>query len=182
MLKDVEFRPGEYGPEVLRILSLESGAATGPGGRAMPLVRSACMLPNAAQANLAIQGVDVSPSVKTGIYLYFSCWDEAHVLADTIHSPDGYFWHAIAHRQEPDPANSAYWFRQTGSHVIFRALAAEALAGGYPTGANWDPFAFIRFCQVAAEKTGSEDEQTAMEVQLVEWQLLFDHCARGPRH
>ncbi len=114
----------------------------------------------------------VSESVKAGLYLYCSCWDEAHTTSDAVENPDGYFWHAIVHRQEPDAANSAYWFRKTGDHPIFPKLADEAAACGYQTTRTWDPFHFIEFCNA------STDEHLAMKVQLVEWQLLFDHCAR----
>jgi hypothetical protein len=127
-----------------------------------------------------VKRLAVSESVKAGLYLYCSCWDEAHTTADAVENPDGYFWHAIVHRQEPDPANSAYWFRKTGDHPIFPKLAEEATACGYQTGRTdetWDPFRFIKFCDTAA--TGSGQEHLAMKVQLVEWQLLFDHCARG---
>ena len=125
--------------------------------------------------------LSVSESVRAGLYLYCSCWDEAHATADAVEDPDGYFWHAIVHRQEPDPGNSAYWFRKTGDHPIFPKLAEEAAVCGYQTGRideTWDPFRFIEFCDSGAA-TGSARENLAMKVQLAEWQLLFDHCMRG---
>jgi hypothetical protein len=42
----------------------------------------------------------------------------------------------------------------------------------------WDPFRFIDFCERARQMPGSTDEQLAKAVQLAEWQLLFDYCAR----
>ena len=109
----------------------------------------------------------------SGLYLYFSCFDEAHSLAQDIPTPDGSYWHAIAHRQEPDAANAAYWFRQVGAHPIFPALAQAA---GLPP--PWDPFAFIEQCEHARGQPGSEAELRARRIQLLEWQLLFDYCAR----
>jgi hypothetical protein len=113
------------------------------------------------------------------LYLYCGCWDAGHTSADSVENPNGYFWHAIAHRQEPDPGNSAYWFRKTGKHPIFPRLAAEAANSGYRHSSEWDPFAFIEYCEAARRRLGSPDEHVALAVQLREWQLLFDYCARG---
>ena len=118
-------------------------------------------------------------AVSAGLYFYFSCWDEAHSTADAVENPDGYFWHAIVHRQEPDPGNSAYWFRKTGAHPIFPELGRS----GRPRishGPALGPVCFIQFCETAGKRPGSKEERLARQVQLVEWQLLFDHCARGP--
>jgi hypothetical protein len=170
MVKDVEFHADQYPVEVARILKLAGG-----GMRLMPLVREAG---GSTELRDAVKRLAVSESVKAGLYLYCSCWDEAHTTADAVEDPDGYFWHAIVHRQEPDPGNSAYWFRKTADHPIFPKLAEEAAVCGYPTARTWDPFRFIEFCDAAA--TESAEQHLAMRVQLAEWQLLFDHCARGP--
>jgi hypothetical protein len=169
MVKDVEFRTDHYPAEVARILALAGG-----GMRLMPLVREAGCSPELRDA---VKRLAMSESLKAGLYLYCACWDEAHTTADAVEDPDGYFWHAIVHRQEPDPGNSAYWFRKTGDHPIFPKLAEEAAVCGYRSSRTWDPFHFIEFCDAAG--TGSSQKLVAMKVQLVEWQLLFDHCARG---
>lgn len=173
MVKDVEFRTDQYPVEVARIL-----AAGGGGTSLMPLVRDAH---SSIELRDTVKRLAVSQSVKAGLYLYCSCWDDAHTTADAVENSDGYFWHAIVHRQEPDPSNSAYWFRKTGDHSIFPKLAEEATALGYstnhPATRTWDPFRFIEYCDVAA--TGSPEENLAMKVQQAEWQLLFDHCMRG---
>jgi hypothetical protein len=186
MVKDVGFRTGQhpaelypaelYPAEVARILASAGGDTRG-GMRLMPLVRD---VGGSVELRDAVTRLAVPQSVKAGLYLYCSYWEEAHTTADAVEDPDGYFWHAIVHRQEPDPGNSAYWFRRTGNHPIFPKLAEEAAACGYQTdrtGETWDPFRFIEFCDTAA--TGSGQEHLAMKVQLVEWQLLFDHCVRG---
>ena len=132
MVKDVEFRTDQYPAEVARIL-----ASAGGGMRLMPLVRKARL----ARMELrdAVKRLAASESVKAGLYLYCSCWDEAHTTADAVENSDGYFWHAIVHRQEPDPGNSAYWFRKTGDHPIFPKLAQEAAASGYQTDPHLGP-------------------------------------------
>jgi len=50
-------------------------------------------------------------------------------------------------------------------------LRARAEECGYPAGAKWDPFAFIKYCERDAGPA-------ALAVQGAEWELLFDHCAR----
>jgi len=142
----------------------------------MPLLRAECVSRDGLEA---VRGLRASDTVRAGLYLYLSCWDEAHSTADAVENPDGYFWHAIVHRQEPDPTNAAYWFRKAGAHAVFPKLAGGAAECGYGSGSSWDPFAFIEFCESARRRPGSKEEQLAITVQHLEWQALFDHCARG---
>src|SRR3989442_14830301 len=105
----MKFDPTAYGPLVGSILALD-----GEGGRLMPLASGRC---SSAEALARIQAA--APEVLfphsrapqaalSGLYLYFSCIDQAHEIAPSIHTPDGAFWHGIAHRQEPDPDNARY--------------------------------------------------------------------------
>jgi hypothetical protein len=148
----------------------------------MPLVHESAEIPPDLRQATAARFFPAARSPQAalaGLYLYLSCWDEAHSTADAIETPDGYFWHAIVHRQEPDPGNSAYWFRKTGAHPVFPRLAEAAAAAGYPAASAWDPFAFIEFCESARHRPASTEEQVATRVQLAEWQILFDYCARS---
>ena len=118
------------------------------------------------------------------MFLYFSCFEEAHQLADACDTIEGRLWHAILHRQEPDSGNAAYWFRRAGSHRSFPAIshAANEILDRMPTAefrvGVWDPFAFIAFCERARSQPGSVQEAAAREIQRAEWQVLFDYCAR----
>jgi hypothetical protein len=171
----VEFQPEDYGPDIARILALSGG-----GHRVMPLVKTESGFSVSTAAGEAIKALAPLPgSIASGLYLYCGCWDAAHSAADSVEDPNGYFWHAIVHRQEPDSGNAGYWFRKTGAHPIFPKLAAEAGKIGYRAGLKWDPLAFVEFCETAGSRRSSTEEQVAMQVQLVEWQLLFDYCARG---
>jgi hypothetical protein len=167
-----------YSADVQAILSLD-----GAGGRAMPLAngslhhagvdairgRSASQLfPEAFRPDAAL----------AGLYLYFCAYDQAHRIAQDIPTAEGSFWHGIVHRQEPDPGNAGYWFRRVGQHPIFPALHDTAAGLGFPVKQTWDPFAFIDYCENARRQPGSKNEETAMAIQLAEWQLLFDYCAR----
>jgi hypothetical protein len=162
------FDPQAYGEEVAAIL-----AQAGNGDRLMPLVHAGgCANPTRDR----VKAAKIAPILHAGLYLYLGCWDEAHNVAQDINTAEGSYWHAIVHRQEPDPGNSAYWFRQVGAHPIFPALKTRAAEIGIPAVATWDPMAFIAYCGAAAP--GSPEERKAQELQLAEWQLLFDWCAR----
>ena len=109
----------------------------------------------------------------SGLYLYIGCFEESHSIAQDIKDVDGSYWHAILHRQEPDAFNAGYWFNRVGRHAIFSQLALEAEALGYGKPGTWDPIAFIRYAADSANRN------LAIEVQHLEWQLLFHHCAKA---
>jgi hypothetical protein len=163
-----------YSSEVISILALDSD-----GERLMPLAMERCSSETArerlreASAALFFPAARAPEAALSGLYVYFSCFDEAHAIAQDIATAEGSYWHAIVHRQEPDAGNAAYWFRQVGVHPIFPALARAA-----GQDAPWDPFAFIDLCEQARRQPGSELEARARAIQRAEWQLLFDYCAR----
>ena len=162
------FDPAAYGEEIARILALE-----GAGQRLMPLAGGTCSAP---AAPALIRAARVTETARAGLYVYFSCWQEAHEIAQGIETAEGSYWHAIVHRQEPDAGNSGYWFGRVGAHPVFPALRDTAAALGYDRGPRWDPYGFIDYC--GAARPGSDEERIALEVQRAEWQLLFHYCAR----
>ncbi|MGD0360660.1 MAG: hypothetical protein ABSC93_07295 [Bryobacteraceae bacterium] len=168
------FVSSDYGAEVAAILSLD-----GNGGRLLPLVMDRCSSEAARERLRAsspprLFAASRAPeAAMSALYVYFSCFDEAHRIAQDIQTAEGSYWHAIAHRQEPDAGNAAYWFRRVGRHPIFPALARAAGRQG-----PWDAFAFIDLCEQARLQPGSELEARARATQRAEWQLLFDYCAR----
>ncbi len=185
----MDFDARIYGDAVAAILALDDS-----GNRRMPLAMGVCSSKEAARqiasgdAQSLFPRAPHSEAAYSGLWLYFSCLDESHSVSQQIHSPEGSFWHGIMHRQEPDAGNSAYWFRRTGRHPVFPALRDEAarLATARPDASftvedEWDPFAFIDFCEQARRRPGSEHEELALDIQRVEWQILFDYCARPNR-
>ncbi len=165
----MQFDPDGYGRDIALLLALD-----GNGERLMPLVQSG---PSVPAARDQIATLEAGPATRAGLYFYFGFWNDAHETAQDIHTPEGSYWHAIVHRQEPDAFNSGYWFRQTGVHPIFPILREQAAACGFDCGSSWDPTAFIEFCEQARARPGSGEESCALQVQRAEWQLLFDYCA-----
>ena len=184
------FRAKDYGSVIAEILAL-----AGDGHRLMPLVGSACASEKARDklrrldtaplfAPQRVASKDFAEAARGGLFLYFSCLDEAHSIAQEIHTTTGSYWHGIMHRQEPDFSNAAYWFRRVGQHEIFPALreAAIELAGdGVPEltkKPTWDPFRFIDACEEVHRRPNAAVDQVLREIQRAEWQLLFDYCCR----
>jgi hypothetical protein len=181
----MSFDPTQYGPDVARILALD-----GNGQRLMPLECSRCSSEAACQLLNTFKPGDLFPRQKepeaplAGLFLYFSCFEEAHQLLTGFATPEAALWHAVLHRQEPDSGNAAYWFRKAGPHPTYSPVAQAATKvlnqlpeAEFRTG-RWDPFAFIAFCERARQQPGSVQMQAALEIQRAEWQILFDHCAR----
>lgn len=124
----------------------------------------------------------------SGLMLLLGGWRECHETAQDLASAEGSYWHAIAHRIEPDFWNSGYWFRRVGKHPIFEKLrdGAASLADG-TSGANWkvgdvwDPLAFVKLCEELLGKRHDSRHQLAWAVQALEWELLFTWCAAPER-
>jgi len=151
-----------------------------PPGRRLPLTQGPCRDPELRTRALAARFDHcASPEgARAGLLLYAGAWSDAHSVAQDLHTPEGSYWHAILHRQEPDAWNSGYWFAKVGRHAIFEDLREQAIALGYAAGKTWEPKRFIDFCEEARAKPGSAMERLAIEVQYAEWQTLFDYCAR----
>jgi hypothetical protein len=162
------FDAGKYGEEVARILALDGG-----GRRLMPLSIGEC---TSTEARRIVRVSSLPDLVRAGLFFYFNCWTDAHQVSQNIETAEGSYWHALVHRQEPDAFNAGYWFRRVGTHAIFPMLRKLAATRGINFGLEWDPIAFVDYCGKA--QSGSEEERKAQEVQLVEWQLLFDYCKK----
>jgi len=102
------------------------------GERLMPLAEGDCCSPAALRRIRDANVDELFPSAHArqaalaGLYLYFSCRDEAHEVAQADSSAEGSYWHGILHRQEPDAENASYWFRRVGKHPVFPGLLQAA--------------------------------------------------------
>jgi len=60
-----------------------------------------------------------------------------------------------------------------------RAILKCEPEAGFEVSSSWDPFVFVDFCEIArCEDVHTPVHRAAREIQLAEWQLLFDYCAR----
>ncbi len=119
----------------------------------------------------------------SGLLLKMGVWEASHHLSQALITPEGSYWHGIAHRMEPDAFNAGYWFRRVGKHPILPALrdgASEVLEKVRPPGwrvpANWDHSLFIEWCEEARQAPGTAEEEAALAIQELEWKLLFSWC------
>jgi hypothetical protein len=158
-------------PSRLPLSRSELPAASGAGALE-PAIPSA-VFSNARKPEAAV----------AGLLLRLGCWDKAHAVAQDVSGADGSYWHGILHRMEPDSFNAGYWFRRVGAHEIFPELLQHAAAILRASGPShwrlrsaWDPFLFIDWCDEARQKCGLA-KAAAIEIQMTEWQLLFDWCA-----
>lgn len=61
-----------------------------------------------------------------------------------------------------------------GTHPVIDELVMETPSIGHSFTTPQD---FVAFCE-RMRGTGGAEEELARQVQLLEWQLLFDHCYR----
>ena len=93
--------PAEPAPYLIRV-------KMPAGERLMPLAHGTCSskeaykLLQASSPRELFSGSRAPEAAMAGLWLYFSCLDEAHTLAQAVETADGSFWHGIMHRQEPD--------------------------------------------------------------------------------
>ncbi len=135
-----------------------------------------------ASPSTLFPGARAPEAALSGLLLLAGCWDKSHEVSQDIASSDGSYWHAIAHRIEPDSPNAAYWFRRVGTHPIFPELQRRASgilerSAPWTPQASWDPFLFIDWCDEARRAQGSDKEDAALRIQRAEWDLLFAWCA-----
>lgn len=174
-MQTYHFNPLNYGPIVAALLAEARLADLGPGSPEPEVhVELRRFDPETDLAAQPIRDRHASQACLAGLWLYFDYLDESHTLSQDIHTSEGSCWHAIMHRREPDASNSKYWWRQAGSHTFIAQLVSAAPALGYQ---YTSPEDFVDFCE-RVRGTGTNDETLAEQVQLLEWQLLFDYCYR----
>lgn len=186
-----EFHAMDYGNTAASLLDFPANNELGPG---KPDVSAKSALQAMSIKSLfgTKQVVDeqMGKACIAGLWLLHNFLDESHTICQDIGSSTGSFWHGIMHRREPDPSNAKYWFRKVGQHPVFSPLQQNAAelataksqqpgwddaASFLTTQAEWDPFAWIDLCEQA--RVGNNGcKPLCLEVQQLEWQLLFDFC------
>lgn len=135
-------------------------------------------------------------ALKAGLLQIHNYLDASHELSQSVQgrgrNSAGDYWHAIMHRREPDYSNAKYWFRNVGSHPLFHSLAESVDSllsqSDSPTAhtarqkllskGEWDPFAFVDFCQECNQGGDLELTLIAQQIQWSEMQLLLDQTYR----
>jgi hypothetical protein len=186
-LHAMPLNPNSYAPAIATLLETKGSNDLGPG-KPQADVRPALarLTPDSVCAPRPIKDNDMARACLAALWLRHDFLDESHRISQDIETPTGSFWHGIMHRREGDFGNAKYWFRRVGKHPVFAPLSQSARelattgkaspAAGYLTGqTEWDPFAFVDLCQRA--QSGEQSLQAlAKDIQLQEWELLFDYC------
>ena len=171
------FDPTTYGPAVAALLTPPRVADLGPGSPNVAVRGALKRFDPSADLGRPIRDAAMARACLAGLWLYHDFLDESHAMSQELPSPEGSFWHAVMHRREPDPSNSKYWWRRVGPHPVLNQLVEQAPSLGYD---YTNPQDFVDFCE-RVRGTNTPDEELAKRVQLLEWQLLFDHCYRKAR-
>ena len=148
---------------------------------------------------LSVTNSGFGECVQSGLLLWTDALDVSHAISQRIHTKTGSYWHGVMHRREPDYSNSKYWLGRVGNHPIFPDLrqksvdylatngakseALSDIASTIENNEDWDPFAFIDWCQVADRSNDQglpEDSvQFLQKLQTVEFELLLDYSYRN---
>lgn len=127
-------------------------------------------------------------AMLAGLWLWHDALEEAHEIAQALPSATGSFWHAIMHRREGDFSNAKYWYARCRQHPALEkvpGLARHVLGDAALTGPlhavvadGWDPGAFVDAVEAVHRTPDDPLYATAVRLQRLEWEALFDHCAR----
>ena len=169
----MKFDATAYGPEVAAIFRLAHGH---PMDRLVASASPSAELKSRVHAGLFVDSAHPQAALS-GLWLYFDCFEEAHTVSQEDHSAEGSLWHGIAHRREPDYGNANYWFQKAGNdHPAFPAIfeAVRALQGGGMKTPHWNPQFFTALCEAEEQAP----DAYVLAIQRVEWEVLFEYCAR----
>lgn len=168
------FDPSVFGPVVAALLAESRLAELGPGTPEPEVSVELRRFDPNTDLDKPVRDPLAARACHAGLWLYFDYLDESHAISQDLNTPEGSFWHAIMHRREPDASNSKYWWRHVGNHPVLDLLRQQSPAVGYSYTGHEE---FVDFCE-RVRGSATTEEIRAKQVQLLEWQLLFDFCYR----
>ena len=131
---------------------------------------------------------DAARAMLAGLWLWHDWLGESHVISQGLHDSAGNFWHAIMHRREGDFSNSKYWYAKAGRHPILPAIGVHVASAINHLPADksllrvlrdgWEPDAFVDLVEEVSDRANDPRLPVVVAIQKIEWQMLFDHCAR----
>jgi hypothetical protein len=123
-----------------------------------------------------------------GLWLWHDALEESHAISQSLATPAGSFWHAIMHRREGDFSNAKYWYARSRNHPVLeeiphRARPTPSRSPGAPIlqrliEDGWDPDSYVDVVEAIHRKSDDPLYPAAVHFQQIEWQTLFEHCAR----
>jgi hypothetical protein len=130
-------------------------------------------------------------AILAALWLWHDGLDECHHIVQKSggEATQTYsFWHAIMHRREGDFSNSKYWYARASGHPAMQTLQAHAasVVNRAPAdktllrliSSSWNPNAFVDFVESVHHDKANPLHDVAVELQRIEWHVLFDHCTR----
>lgn len=128
-------------------------------------------------------------ALLAGLWLWHDGLEESHRISQGVLDSTGSFWHAIMHRREGDFSNSKYWYARAAGHPCLQTLAAQAMPMVHREPADkallrvilngWNANAFVDLVESASGNEADPRHAIAVQLQQLEWRVLWDHCARA---
>jgi hypothetical protein len=124
-----------------------------------------------------------------GLWLWHDFLDKSHAISQSLDNPTGNLWHAIMHRREGDFSNAKYWYARCAAHPALQTLTVQASAYLNPmpadksllkiTAGGWSGPALVDLVESVHRHPTDPRHKVAVELQRLEWRVLFDHCTRA---
>jgi hypothetical protein len=132
-------------------------------------------------------------AMLAGLWLWHDGLEECHRIVQGSplppHRSTFAFWHAIMHRREGDFSNSKYWYARTDGHPALQTMTNHAGSIVNPAAADnsllrliageWNANAFVDLVESVHRDQVDPRHRVAVQLQQLEWRLLFEHCARA---
>ncbi|MGB0578757.1 MAG: hypothetical protein ACPGVU_03550 [Limisphaerales bacterium] len=125
--------------------------------------------------------------IRSLILLWHDHLEPSHEISQDEHNPDGSLVHAIMHRREPDYSNAKYWWRSTGDHECFPAIArkVEGLVANDPdlaeqtlSDGEWDSYGFTDAVDSGIrEAEDTPRHQLLKQIQRAETDTVLEYLA-----